>query len=331
MGKVAPLTILGEVVKPGEQKEVSFNVAKLHTQNSIDIPVIINRSKKPGPTILITAGIHGDEVNGVEIVRQIIAKGINNPKKGTIICIPLINVFGFIQMNREFPDGRDLNRVFPGSAGGSLASRVAHELMTEIVPHADLVIDFHTGGARRFNAPQVRIVENHPPLLELAGVFGAPFILYSKNLNKSFRNACFKLNLPILLFEGGKSFFIDKNITNHGVNGTKRILAHLGMLKKNFKVSEPKKKTVVITQSSWLRAKYSGLFKASVDIGDFINTDEVIGNITDPYGKFNYFVRATQSGFVLNVNHSPLVYQGDALLHISTSLANDQSTAQETL
>lgn len=331
MGKVAALTILGEVVKPGEQKELSFNVAKLHTQNSIDIPVIINRSKKPGPTILITAGIHGDEVNGVEIVRQIIAKGINNPKKGTIICMPLINVFGFIQMNREFPDGRDLNRVFPGSAGGSLASRVAHQLMTEIVPHADLVIDFHTGGARRFNAPQIRIVEDHPQLLELAGVFGAPFILYSKNLNKSFRNACFKLNLPILLFEGGKSFFIDKNITNHGVNGTKRLLAHLGMLKKNFKASDPKKKTVVIAQSSWLRAKYSGLFKASVEIGDFINADEVIGNITDPYGKFNSFVRASHSGYVLNVNHSPIVYQGDALFHISTQLANDQNTTPETL
>lgn len=331
MGKVTALTILGEVVKPGEQKELSFNVAKLHTQNSIDIPVIINRSKKPGPTILITAGIHGDEVNGVEIVRQIIAKGINNPKKGTIICMPLINVFGFIQMNREFPDGRDLNRVFPGSASGSLASRVAHQLMTEIVPHADLVIDFHTGGARRFNAPQIRIVEDHPQLLELALVFGAPFILYSKNLNKSFRNACFKLNLPILLFEGGKSFFIDKNVTNHGVNGTKRLLSHLGMLRKNFKASDPKKKTVVIAQSSWLRAKYSGLFKASVEIGDFINADEVIGNITDPYGKFNSFVRAPHSGYVLNVNHSPIVYQGDALFHISTQLAYDQSTTQEAL
>lgn len=331
MKTLDPLEILGVVVNPGQTKEVSFNVAKLHTQNSIDIPVIINRSKKPGPTVLITAGIHGDEVNGVEIVRQIIAKGINNPKKGTIICIPLINVFGFIQMNREFPDGRDLNRVFPGTAGGSLASRVAHQLMTEIVPHTDLVIDFHTGGARRFNAPQVRIVENHPQLLELAGVFGAPFVLYAKNLNKSFRNACFKLNLPILLFEGGKSFFIDKNITNHGVNGTKRILAHLGMLKKNFKVSNPKNKTIVISQSSWLRAKYSGLFKASIEIGAFINTEDVIGNITDPYGKFNYFVRANQSGFVLNVNHSPIVYQGDALFHISTQLANEQNATQETV
>ena len=149
------LHILGTKVPLGESAKVSFNVAKLHTQNTIDVPIIIERSKKPGPTVLITAGIHGDEVNGVEIVRQIIAKGINKPKKGTIICIPVINVFGFIHMDREFPDGRDLNRVFPGGKNGSLASRVANKLMTEIVPHADLILDFHTGGADRFNAAQI--------------------------------------------------------------------------------------------------------------------------------------------------------------------------------
>ena len=207
------LHILGTKVPLGESAKVSFNVAKLHTQNTIDVPIIIERSKKPGPTVLITAGIHGDEVNGVEIVRQIIAKGINKPKKGTIICIPVINVFGFIHMDREFPDGRDLNRVFPGGKNGSLASRVANKLMTEIVPHADLILDFHTGGADRFNAAQIRIVKNEVVLDELAEIFGAPIIYYSKNLNKSFRNTCYKLGIPMLLFEGGKSFNIDKTIT----------------------------------------------------------------------------------------------------------------------
>lgn len=157
MSEKEVLEILDEKVALGESATVNFNVAKLHTQNNIDVPVIIERSKKPGPTVLITAGIHGDEINGVEIVRQIIAKGINKPKKGTIICVPVINVFGFIHMDREFPDGRDLNRVFPGSKRGSLASRVAHKLITEIVPHADLIIDFHTGGADRFNSAQIRI------------------------------------------------------------------------------------------------------------------------------------------------------------------------------
>ena len=194
------LEILGKKVGLGKSVEASFGVAKLHSRNAVEVPVIIERSKKSGPTVLIIAGIHGDEVNGVEIVRQIIAKGINKPKKGTVICIPVINIFGFIHMDREFPDGRDLNRVFPGSKTGSLASRVAHKLIKEIVPHADMILDYHTGGADRFNSPQIRIAKNNSVLDELASTFGAPFVLHSKNLNKSFRNTCYKLGIPILLY-----------------------------------------------------------------------------------------------------------------------------------
>lgn len=314
------LHILGKKVALGESTKVSFSVAKLHTQNTIDVPVIIERSKKPGPTVLITAGIHGDEVNGVEIVRQIISKGINKPKKGTIICIPVINVFGFIHMDREFPDGRDLNRVFPGAKSGSLASRVAHKLMTEIVPHADLVLDFHTGGADRFNAAQIRIIKNEVVLDELAQVFGAPFIYYSKNLNKSFRNTCYKLGIPMLLFEGGKSFHIDNTVTNTGVNGTKRILNHLGMLNRKFKVSKPKKDCIKILDSKWIRANHSGMFKAIVDVNTLVKKGDVLGNITDPYGSFNHFVKAPNNGYIFNVNESPIIYQGDAIFHISTKL-----------
>jgi predicted deacylase len=318
MSEKEVLHILGEKVGLGKSARVSFNVAKLHTQNSIDVPVIIERSKKPGPTVLITAGIHGDEVNGVEIVRQIIAKGINKPKKGTVICIPVINVFGFIHMDREFPDGRDLNRVFPGSKTGSLAGRVAHKLMTEIVPHADLVLDFHTGGSDRFNAAQIRIAKNQIILNELAEVFGAPLIYYSKNLNKSFRNSCYKQGLPMLLFEGGKSFHIDKTITNTGVNGTKRILHHLGMLGSKFKVSKPKKSCIRILDSKWVRANYSGMFKATVTVNTPVKKGKVLGHITDPYGSFNHFVKAPNDGYIFNVNESPIIYQGDAIFHIST-------------
>ncbi|ARV09507.1 succinylglutamate desuccinylase [Winogradskyella sp. PC-19] len=314
------LEILDKKVGLGQSATVNFNVAKLHTQNSIDVPVIIERSKKPGPTVLITAGIHGDEVNGVEIVRQIIAKGINKPKRGTIICIPVINVFGFIHMDRLFPDGRDLNRVFPGSKNGSLASRVAHQLMTKVVPHADLILDFHTGGADRFNAAQVRIVKNEVVLDELAEAFGAPFIFYSKNLNNSFRNSAYKKGIPILLFEGGKSFNIHNTITNTGVNGAKRVLSHLEMLRSPFKVSQPKKEAVKILDSKWLRASYSGMFKPTISINAHVEKGDVLGNITDPYGSFNHFVKAPNSGYIFNINESPLVYQGDAIFHISTKL-----------
>ncbi len=314
------LEILDEKVALGQSARVNFNVAKLHTQNSIDVPVIIERSKKPGPTVLITAGIHGDEVNGVEIVRQIIAKGINKPKRGTIICIPVINVFGFIHMDRLFPDGRDLNRVFPGSKNGSLASRVAHQLMTKVVPHADLILDFHTGGADRFNAAQIRVVKNEVVLDELAETFGAPFIFYSKNLGNSFRNSAYRKGIPMLLFEGGKSFNIHNTITNTGVNGAKRVLSHLEMLRSPFKVSKPKKEAVKILESKWLRASYSGMFKPTISINSLVEKGEVLGNITDPYGSFNHFIKAPNSGYIFNINQSPLVYQGDAIFHISTKL-----------
>ncbi len=320
MASIDYLEILGEKIAPGQSATVTFEVAKLHTRNTLDVPIIIERSKKPGPTVLITAGIHGDEVNGVEIVRQLIAKGINKPKKGSIICVPVINVFGFLNMNRLFPDGRDLNRVFPGSKKGSLASRVAHFVMQEIVPHADFVLDFHTGSADRFNAAHIRITKNNPYLKELAMVFGSPFILYSNNIKKSFRSAVQKLGIPILLFEGGKSSSINTNITNTGVNGIKRVLQHLNMLSPKFKASQPKNNTIVIKDSYWIRAKYSGIFKPIIALTSYVNKGDVIGYITDPYGSFNHSVKTPNDGYIFNVNESPIIYQGDAIFHISKSL-----------
>ncbi|MCO4820508.1 MAG: succinylglutamate desuccinylase/aspartoacylase family protein [Flavobacteriaceae bacterium] len=314
------LYILGEAIKLGECREINFNVAKLHTRTTIEVPVIIERSKKHGPTVLITAGIHGDEVNGVEIVRQIIAKGINKPKRGTIICIPVINIFGFLYKNREFPDGRDLNRMFPGSKNGSLASRVAYKLIHEIVPQVDLIMDFHTGGSDRFNAAQIRIIKEETVLDELAAIFGAPFVLYSKNLNKSFRKTANKLGVPMLLFEGGKSYYFDKNITNTGVNGIKRVLHHLGMLNSKFNASKPKTSCAFIAESKWVRAKYSGMFRASITLNSLVEKGDTIGHITDPYGKFHHFIKASNSGYIFSINEAPIVNQGDALFHISTLL-----------
>ena len=193
------IELLGETILPGESKTIEVEIAKLHTMTKLKIPVIIERSKIDGPTVLFSACLHGDEINGTEIVRQIIRKQINKPKCGTIICIPIINIFGFLNQTREFPDKRDLNRVFPGSKTGSLASRFAHFLVTEIIPKVDYAVDFHAGGASRFNAPQIRIAPNNQELKELASVFNSPFTLYSKNIQGSFRNACTKLGVKMLL------------------------------------------------------------------------------------------------------------------------------------
>lgn len=311
------ISILGHDIPLGTSKEINFNIAKLHTSTKIEVPIIIERSKKPGPTILFTAGLHGDEINGVDIVRQLIARKINKPKRGTIICIPILNVFGFLNGSRHFPDGRDLNRAFPGSENGSLASRVAFRLMNEIIPEVDLVIDFHTGGASRFNAAQIRIVKDQPELNELASVFGAPFVLYSKHIVKSFRNACFQLGKPILLYEGGKSSFVNDTISKVGVEGVKRILSHFEVLNSQVKANPPKLATVFVEKSKWIRAKRSGMFKARVEVNTKVKVDDILGQITDPYGKVHHTVKSTIDGYVINVNEAALVYQGDALFHIT--------------
>ncbi len=322
MKKSNSITILGETILAGESKTIDMEIARLHTTTKLKIPVIIERSLADGPVVLLSAGIHGDEINGVEIVRQIIIQKINKPKIGTIICIPIVNMFGFVNKSREFPDGRDLNRVFPGSKKGSLASRFAHHILSEIMPVVDFAIDFHAGGASRFNAPQIRLTPNNPDLKKLADIFDAPFTLYSKNIAGSFRNASEKMNVKMLLFEGGKSLDINTQVATEGINGTKRLLNYLGMLSGKQRVEYQKTKTIYIEKSGWLRAKCSGLFHDNNKIGCFVEKGTVLGLITDPFGKFEQKVKAPNNGYVINANHSPIVYEGDAIYHMSNIIGD---------
>lgn len=319
-----PIIIFGESIIPGESKTINVEIARLHTTTKLNIPVIIRRSKTDGPVVLFSAGIHGDEINGVEIVRQLIRKKINRPKKGTIICIPIINVYGFVNKSRDFPDGRDLNRVFPGSKTGSLASRFAFHILSEIMPLVNYAVDFHAGGASRFNAPQIRISPSNPELKLLADVFNAPFTLYSRNIIGSFRNSSERMNVKMLLFEGGKSLDINNTIADEGVNGAKRILAHLDMLDPKHAVSKPNSPSIYIEKSGWIRAKCSGLLHDYNTIGTFVKKGTVLAIITDPYGKFERKVKAPNDGYVINANHSPIVYEGDAIYHLSNTTGEDE-------
>ena len=314
------IEILGNAVSKGKGIQLNLDIAALHTRTKIEVPIIIQRGKKDGPCILITGGIHGDEFNGIEIVRQIISKKLNKPTCGTIICIPVVNIFGFLNQSREFPDGRDLNRVFPGNKRGSLASRFAYNLMEEVVPHIDYCIDFHTGGRERFNAPQIRTNDDSESI-ELAKIFGAPFILKSKNREKSFRDSCVKKGKKVLLFEGGKSLSLDNEITEVGVSGALKIMQHLGIRDftkelEDFKVEE-QKETILIEKSSWVRARYSGMYHPVAKTGTFIEKGEVIGSISGPYGDFEKKVKAPRSGYIICTNESAIVNQGDALIHLT--------------
>ncbi|MEW5677446.1 succinylglutamate desuccinylase/aspartoacylase family protein [Flavobacterium enshiense] len=315
------LKILKEEILPGESKTINMEIAKLHTMTKLKIPIIVERAKLPGPTVLLSAGLHGDEINGIEIVRQLIVKKINKPKTGTIICIPIINVFGFVNQTREFPDGRDLNRVFPGSKNGSLASRFAYYLLKEVIPHVDYAIDFHAGGAARFNAAQIRIAPGNAELRDLSAVFNAPFTLYSNNISGSFRNSCDKLGVKMLLFEGGKSIDINEEITQQGIEGAKRVLEHLGMLSKK-KAAPLDQDSIYIEKSAWIRARYSGMFHGYTKIGSYVTKGQLLATISDPYGKIEHKMKAPNAGYIINVNEAPIVYQGDAIYHISTELEN---------
>ncbi len=314
------IIVLGESIKAGESKIIDMEIARLHTTTKLKIPVIVERSKIDGPTVLFSAGIHGDEINGVEVVRQLVVQKINKPKTGTIICIPIVNMFGFVNKSREFPDGRDLNRVFPGSKKGSLASRFAHHILEEILPVVDYAVDFHAGGASRFNAPQIRLTPNNEELKKLADIFNAPFTLYSKNIAGSFRSSADKANVKMLLFEGGKSLDINKSVASIAVDGAKRLLSHLEMLDDKHSVEIPKTKSIYIDKSGWLRAKCSGLFLDNNLIGTYVEKGTVLGLITDPFGKFEQKVKAPNNGYVINANHSPIVYEGDAIYHMSNVL-----------
>lgn len=316
-------TLLDKRIIPGETKIIDLNIAKLHTMTELNIPIVVSRSIYDGPTVLLSAGLHGDELTGVEIVRRIIHQRINYPSRGTIICIPLINVFGFVNQERDFPDGRDLNRVFPGSANGSLASRFAYRIMQDIVPFVDYVIDFHSGGRSRFNVPQIRIEPNNEELAVLADAFSAPFLLYSDNINGSFREACDQAGVKYLLFEGGKALDIDTEVVETGVQGTIRFLDNLNMLGTSFRSELPSHSMNRITNSSWVRAQYSGLFHNFVANGAFVKEGDELGKITDPYGLIEEPVLAPNDGYIICQNQAAIVFQGDAVYHISTELKDD--------
>lgn len=312
------MKILNHKIGLGESVEVKMDFARLNTRSKIEVPIIVSRGKIDGPCLLLIGGVHGDETNGVEIVRQIVSKGLNKPKIGTVICIPLLNVFGFLNQSREFPDGRDLNRVFPGSLTGSLASRFAYHIMKEVIPHIDYCIDYHTGGAQRFNYSQIRIDEGDDEIFKLAKVFGSSYIVYSKSQERTFRRSMAKLGKKVLLFEGGKSLNLDKIVTEVGVQGAINIMHYLGMNDFSSKISKIKNEIppVIITSSKWIRAKHSGMYRSSVSVGQKVEKGMILGSISDPFGAFESAFKCTQEGYILNSNHSPVVNQGDALFHI---------------
>ncbi|MFY9242111.1 MAG: succinylglutamate desuccinylase/aspartoacylase family protein [Polaribacter sp.] len=309
-----PLIILGKNIPEGKRTILDIEVAKLHTRTTVKVPVIVERSLEEGPVILLLAGVHGDEVNGVSIIREIINQKLNVPKKGTIICIPVFNIFGYLIQTREFPDGRDLNRMFPGSLNGSLASQFAYQFTKEIAPFVDYVIDYHTGGGERDNIAQIRLESSEEKTLELANVFNSPFVVNSGYIAKSLRESLNKMGKTVLLFEGGKSKNLNPTVINHGIRGTKNVLIHLGFIDGEITLTE---KPIFIKKAKWIRSNYSGMFKILVTNGSRVKKKDILGVIQDPFGEFKKRIYATADCHIFCINKTPIVNKGEALFHVS--------------
>ena len=308
------LVIAGQKIAAGQHDIVKFDVARLPSDTRVQLNVFVYRSKKPGPTLLAMAGLHGDEINGVEIIRQSIKNGVfERLQQGNVIAIPLLNIFGFINFSRDVPDGKDVNRSFPGRKNGSLAARVAYALTQHILPLVDLGIDFHTGGGSRHNFPQIRFSPSDSRARELANVFAAPFHLESRPIAGSLRKEALKAKKPILVFEGGESLRFDKHAIEAGLAGMQRVMHSLGMIPE---APPPEEKSILLTKNAWIRAKRSGLFVWVRGSGEFVSKGELLGLINDPYGKRSVKIKASQTGYIIGHNNAPVVNQGDALFHM---------------
>lgn len=307
------MIINNQTVGPGEVKLIEVGIAKLPSRSSVEISIVVSRGKKDGPVLLLMGGLHGDEINGVEIVKRIIGQKLNKVDCGTVIAIPLLNIYGFIHFSREVPDGKDINRSFPGSRTGSLAARIANYLMKEILPKIDCGIDFHTGGQFRSNYPQVRCSVNTLDNNILAKEFCAPFTVHSAYRPKSMRYAASRMGKEILIYEGGESLRFDELAIQHAIDGTQRIMRHLGMIEY---APVAKHTNRIIVESSWIRAKYSGIHTVHINYGDKVSKGMLIGEISNTLGDTLFKIKSPTDGYVIGLNNNPVVHQGDALFHV---------------
>jgi len=308
------MKLFSKTIEPGQNQEIRIPVGRLPSDTSIAIRTFIFRSKKPGPTCLVMGGVHGDEINGVEIVRRAMQEKVfENLTCGSVIAIPLVNVYGFINFSRDLPDGKDVNRSFPGNRMGSLASRVAYTVSKHIIPLIDFGMDFHTGGKSIHNYPQIRFSLGHKESEAMARAFAPPVIVGNKPIPKTMRHHALKHGKPVLVYEGGESLRIDGFSIQRGLSGIKRVLKHKGML--DGKLAE--QKSLFFENNYWVRAPRSGIFEWSQAAGSYVRPGEPLGRIGDPYCRDYQVIYAKKRGFIYGHNNAPVVSLGDALYHIA--------------
>lgn len=323
MQKNTPITIGGITVQPGERKTIDLVVGKLYTHSELTMPVQVLCGRQAGPVLFVCAAVHGDELNGVEIIRRLLKVKSLNRLKGTLIAVPIVNLHGFIHHSRYLPDRRDLNRSFPGSEKGSVASRMAYLFLNEVVAQSTHGIDIHTGAINRTNLPQIRAMLDDPETLSLAQAFGAPLILNSELRSGSLRAATVKKNIPVLLYEAGEALRFDEVSIRAGVRGIINVMRELNMITKS-RISQSSGISVVARSSFWMRAPHSGIFRSLVADGKRVIANQTLmGIVSDPFGESEIELYAPNNGIVIGQMRMPLVNEGEALYHIAKFARSD--------
>lgn len=305
-----------ERVAPGTRKTVDLPFSVLSNHTPMSLPVHIVHGRRPGPVLFVSAAVHGDEILGVEIIRRILRTPALDRLRGTIMAIPIVNAYGFINHSRYLPDRRDLNRSFPGSEGGSLAAQLADMFMREIVARADFGIDLHTASAHRTNLPQIRTSATDPRTMELAEAFGAPVVLRSSLRDGSLRKAAAEVGVEVLLYEAGEALRFDELSIRIGVKGVIGVMRKLGMVAGKGTAGVRTKPTVS-RSSYWMRAPEGGILRLFKGVGDSVEAGDIVGIVSDPFGEAETEIAVPETGILIGRSNLPTVNQGDAIAHVA--------------
>jgi len=310
------IEIASTKIEPGQEYRLEIPMVRLYTDTTMSIPLFVKRGKKDGPTLFISAAVHGDELNGIEIINRIINSKAIQKIKGTLIAVPMVNVYGVLNQSRYLPDRRDLNRSFPGSKRGSLAARMAYSFLNEVVAKADYGIDFHTGAIHRSNLPQIRANLDDPETLALSEAFGLPVLLNANLRDGSLRQCASEMNTKVLLYEAGEALRFDELAIRAGVKGTINVMRHLGMLPKSR--SKAKKiEPFIARKSGWVRATESGMVVHHKQLGDYVTKGETLATVNNPFGEELDTIKSNAEGIIIGKQNIPLVQEGEAMYHIA--------------
>jgi predicted deacylase len=321
-----PITVGDVTVLPGRKIQIELPFAKVVTGATESLPVKVINGRSAGPNVWLSAAIHGDELNGIQIIRRVIKELDAKMLRGAVIAVPIVNPLGFITQSRYLPDRRDLNRSFPGSARGSTASRLAHLFMEQVVDQCSVGIDLHTATNHRINHPQLRANLDDPTTLELARAFAAPFSIHARLRDGSLRQAAAERDKTVLLYEAGQAHRFDDDAIETGVVGVMRTLRALGMID----VRLPRvRQTRLIRRTRWVRARRGGIADIQVALGQHVVNGETLASISDAFGMRPTQVKASETGWVIAQSLRPLVNSGDSLVHIASARGPDKDEPAE--